>query len=148
VQVTLLDNPQIKASGKVREVTPAVSAETGTLQVKIALSQLPAGMDLGSVVSVALSAPGKASVELPWAALTKGLGEQLGQPAVWVVDDQGKVRLRAVTVGRYLTAKVIITDGLQGGEKVVVAGGQLLHPDMQVEVADTEQQKTAVGAQP
>jgi len=94
-----------------------------------------------------LSAPGKASVELPWAALTKGLGEQLGQPAVWVVDDQGKVRLRAVTVGRYLTAKVIITDGLQGGEKVVVAGGQLLHPDMQVEVADTEQKQTA-GTQP
>ncbi|WP_341522148.1 efflux RND transporter periplasmic adaptor subunit [Pseudomonas sp. G.S.17] len=147
VQVTLLDNPQIKASGKVREVTPAVSAETGTLQVKVALTQLPAGMDLGSVVSVALSAPGKASVELPWAALTKGLGEQLGQPAVWVVDDQGKVQLRGVTVGRYLTAKVIITDGLQGGEKVVVAGGQLLHPDMHVEVADTEPKQT-VGTQP
>lgn len=142
VQVTLLDNPQITASGKVREVTPAVSAETGTLQVKIALNKLPAGMDLGSVVSVALSAPGKASVELPWAALTKGLGEQLGQPAVWVVDDQGRVKLRGVTVGRYLTAKVIITDGLQGGEKVVIAGGQLLHPDMQVDVADTEQQNT------
>lgn len=137
VQVSLLDNPAIKAFGKVREVTPAVSAETGTLQVKIALDQLPAGMDLGSVVSVALSAPGKSSVELPWAALTKGLGEQLGKPAVWVVDDQGKAGLRGVTVGRYLTAKVIITDGLQAGEKVVVAGGQLLHPDMQVEIADT-----------
>jgi len=147
VQVTLLDNPQVKASGKVREVTPAVSAETGTLQVKIGLSQLPAGMDLGAVVSVALSAPGKASVELPWSALTKGLGEQLGQPAVWLVDDQGKVQLRGVTVGRYLTAKVIITDGLQGGEKVVVAGGQLLHPDMQVEVADAEPKQTA-GTQP
>jgi RND family efflux transporter MFP subunit len=142
VQVTLLDNPQVKVMGKVREVTPAVSAETGTLQVKIALDPLPAGMDLGSVVSVALSAPGKASVELPWSALTKGLGKELGQPAVWVVDEQGKVQLRGVTVGRYLTAKVIIADGLQGGEKVVVAGGQLLHPDMQVEVADLQQQTT------
>jgi RND family efflux transporter MFP subunit len=133
VEVTLLDNPTIKAIGKVREVTPAVSAQTGTLQVKIALSSLPQGMDLGSVVSAALTVPAKQSVELPWSVLTKGLGDQLGKPAVWVVDDQKKVSLRGVMVGRYLTGKVIIVDGLKNGEKVVVAGSQLLHPDMQVE---------------
>jgi membrane fusion protein, multidrug efflux system len=135
VQVTLLDNPQIKATGKVREVTPAVSAQTGTLQVKIALSQLPAGMELGSVVSAALSVPAQTSVQLPWSALTKGLGDQLGQPAVWLVDDQDKVSLHRVKVARYLTGSVIISDGLKGGEHVVIAGGQLLHPDMQVEIA-------------
>jgi len=147
VQVTLLDNPQINVNGRVREVTPAVSAKTGTLQVKIALQTLPDGMELGSVVSVALSVPAKSSVELPWSALTKGLGDQLGQPAVWVVDDQGKANLHSVTVGRYLTSNVIISDGLKGGEKVVIAGGQLLHPDMQVEIADLQPQKTA-GVQP
>ncbi|PHX45195.1 RND transporter [Pseudomonas sp. NZIPFR-PS5] len=136
VEVTLLDNPKVKAVGKVREVTPAVSAQTGTLQVKIALSSLPPGMDLGSVVSAALSVPARTSVELPWSALTKGLGDQLGQPAVWVVDGDNKVSLRGVTVGRYLTGKVIVVDGLKNGEKVVVAGNQLLHPDMQVELAD------------
>jgi RND family efflux transporter MFP subunit len=136
IEVTLLDKPNIKATGKVREVTPAVSAQTGTLQVKIALSSLPEGMDLGSVVSAALTVPAKQSVELPWSALTKGLGDDLGKPAVWVVDDQKKANLRAVTVGRYLTGKVVIVDGLKNGEKVVVAGNQLLHPDMQVELAD------------
>ena len=146
VEVTLLDNPQVKATGKVREVTPAVSAQTGTLQVKIALQTLPQGMQLGSVVSAALSVPAKQSVELPWSALTKGLGDQLGQPAVWVVDDQNKVSLRGVTVGRYLTGKVIIIDGLKNDEKVVVAGNQLLHPDMKVELADVY--KNPTGAQP
>lgn len=139
VQVTLLDNPAIKVSGKVREVTPAVSAQTGTLQVKIALDPLPQGMDLGSVVSVALSPPANASVELPWSALTKDLGEHLGEPAVWVVDDRNKVNLRKVSVSRYLTSSVVIGDGLKNGEKVVVAGGQLLHPDMQVEIAESPQ---------
>jgi RND family efflux transporter MFP subunit len=143
VQVSLLDNPDIKVSGKVREVTPAVSAETGTLQVKIALDPLPQGMDLGSVVSVALSPPANASVELPWSALTKDLGEHLGKPAVWVVDEQGKVNLRKVSVTRYLTSSVVIGDGLKNGEKVVVAGGQLLHPDMQVEIADQPQPQAA-----
>lgn len=146
VEVTLLDNPQVKATGKVREVTPAVSAQTGTLQVKIALQTLPQGMQLGSVVSAALSVPAKQSVELPWSALTKGLGDQLGQPAVWVVDDQNKVSLRGVTVGRYLTGRVIIIDGLKNDEKVVVAGNQLLHPDMKVELADVY--KNPTGAQP
>jgi membrane fusion protein, multidrug efflux system len=40
-----------------------------------------------------------------------------------------------VKVGRYLTGSVIISEGLKDGEKVVVAGGQLLHPGMQVEIA-------------
>ncbi|RAU46068.1 MULTISPECIES: efflux RND transporter periplasmic adaptor subunit [unclassified Pseudomonas] len=146
VEVTLLDNPNIKVSGKVREITPAVSAQTGTLQVKIALDTLPEGMDLGSVVSAALSVPARQSVELPWSALTKGLGEHLGQPAVWIVDEQNKASLRPVTVGRYLTGKVIITEGLKNGEKVVVAGNQLLHPDMQVELAGVSS-ASAGGAQ-
>jgi len=103
-------------------------------------------MELGSVVSAALTVPAKTSVELPWSALTKGLGDQLGQPAVWVVDDQNKTNLRAVTVGRYLTSKIVVSDGLKNGDKVVVAGGQLLHPDMQVELAEVY--KPAAGAQP
>lgn len=143
VQVSLLDNPNIKVNGRVREVTPAVSAETGTLQVKIALDPLPQGMDLGSVVSVALSPPANASVELPWSALTKDLGEELGKPAVWVVDDQGKVNLRKVSVTRYLTSSVVIGEGLKNGENVVIAGGQLLHPDMQVEIAETPKTQAA-----
>jgi RND family efflux transporter MFP subunit len=146
LDVTLLDNPKIKTTGKVREVTPAVSAQTGTLQVKIALNSLPAGMELGSVVSAALTVAAKTSVELPWSALTKGLGDQLGQPAVWVVDEQNKTSLRAVTIGRYLTSRIVVSDGLKNGEKVVVAGGQLLHPDMQVELAEVY--KPAAGAQP
>ena len=137
ITVSLLDNPSIKAQGKVREVTPAVAANTGTVQVKIALEALPKGMRLGSVVSATANGPAKPSVELPWSALTKDLNE----PAVWLIDGDGKAQLHKVSVARYLTGKVIISDGLKGGEKVVVAGGQLLHPGMLVEIAQQ-------GAQP
>ena len=41
ITVSLLDNPSIKVQGKVREVTPAVAANTGTVQVKIALQAPP-----------------------------------------------------------------------------------------------------------
>ncbi|AZD58265.1 Multidrug efflux system, membrane fusion component TriA [Pseudomonas chlororaphis subsp. aurantiaca] len=141
ITVSLLDNPNIKTTGKVREVTPVVSAQSGTVQVKVALDGLPAGMDLGSVVSASVHAAGQASVELPWAALTKNLNE----PAVWLVGEDGKTSLHTVTVGRYQTGKVIISDGLKGGEKVVIAGGQLLHPGMLVEIVP---ETGAQGAQP
>ncbi|OLF56456.1 efflux RND transporter periplasmic adaptor subunit [Pseudomonas chlororaphis] len=130
ITVSLLDNPNIKTTGKVREVTPVVSAQSGTVQVKVALDGLPAGMDLGSVVSATAQAAGQASVELPWAALTKSLSD----PAVWLVGEDGTSALHKVTVGRYQTGRVIVSDGLKGGEKVVVAGGQLLHPGMRVEI--------------
>ncbi|MCU1724451.1 efflux RND transporter periplasmic adaptor subunit [Pseudomonas sp. 5P_5.1_Bac1] len=132
ITVSLLDNPKIQAKGHVREVTPTVSAQSGTVQVKIALDEVPAGMELGSAVSATGNPQGRPGVELPWSALTKDLNE----PAVWLVDQDNKVRLQKVTVGRYLTGKVVVSDGLESGESVVVLGGQLLHPGMLVEIAD------------
>lgn len=133
VTVSLIENPDIKAPGTIREVTPVVSAETSTVQVKVALAEVPAGMELGAVVSATGEVQkGEISIELPWSALTKGLDE----PAVWVVDGDNKVSVRSVKVVRYLTGRVILNDGLKDGEKVVIAGGQLLHPGMQVEIAN------------
>jgi len=64
------------------------------------------------------------------------------------VDGEGKAQLQTVTVGRYLTGKVIISDGLKGGEKIIIAGGQLLHPGVRVEVAENNHDKAPTGAQP
>ena len=138
VQVTLLSNPAIKVNGQIREITPTVSAQSGTLQIKVQLDALPKGMDLGSIVSVNLTPPASPSIELPWSALTKDVSE----PAVWIADEENNVRLQRVQVGRYLTGSVIVSKGLKDGEKVVVAGGQLLHPGMKVEVAPTPAQGT------
>ena len=133
VYVTLLSDPTIKVKGQIREITPTVAAQSGTLQIKVQLEALPKGMELGSVVSVNLTSAPSPSIELPWAALTKDVSE----PAVWVADAQNTVRLQRVKVGRYLTGSVIIREGLKDGENVVVAGGQLLHPGMKVEIAPT-----------
>ncbi|PSS56664.1 efflux RND transporter periplasmic adaptor subunit [Pseudomonas sp. BBP2017] len=131
ITVSLVDNPKIQAKGHVREITPTVSAQSGTVQVKVALRDVPPGMELGSAVSATGHAQGKPSIELPWSALTKALHD----PAVWLVDEGNKVRLQQVKVRRYLIGKVVIGEGLKGGETVVVAGGQLLNPGMQVEIA-------------
>jgi len=134
VIVSLLDDPKVQAQGFVREVTPTVSAQSGTVQVKVALRNVPPAMQLGSPVTATANAQGRPSIELPWSALTK----EVHAPAVWVVGEGDKVELRKVQVTRYLTGKIVVAQGLKGGETVVVSGGQLLHPGMQVEKVDAK----------
>jgi len=134
VVVSLLDDPKVQARGFVREITPTVSAQSGTVQVKVGLKDVPPGMQLGAPVTATTNAQGRPSIELPWSALTKALHE----PAVWVVGEGDKVELRKVKIRRYLTGKIVVASGLKGGETVVVNGGQLLHPGMQVQKVDAK----------
>ena len=140
LHISLLENPEVSATGLVREINPQVSAQTGTQQLKVSLQQVPEAMTLGAAVSTQVRGLGRSSVELPWSALSK-LG---AEPAVWRLEDQDVVQLQVVQVDRYLTDKVVIRSGLQDGDRVVVAGGQLLYPGQQVEVA----QEPKSGVQP
>jgi multidrug efflux pump subunit AcrA (membrane-fusion protein) len=49
------------------------------------------------------------------------------KPAVWVVDPSTKIAaLRPVTIGRHEAGTVVIKQGLEPGERIVVDGGKLL----------------------
>ena len=76
----------MKATGRVREISPQADAATRTFQVKVGITDPPAAMKLGDTVvgRVRLTAP--PGVEVPASALT----ETEGRPAVWVVDPQSQ----------------------------------------------------------
>ncbi|MEN0108761.1 MAG: efflux RND transporter periplasmic adaptor subunit, partial [Pseudomonas sp.] len=131
VTVALLDRPAISAQGKVREITPTIDAQSGTVKVKVALHDVPEAMTLGAVVTATVRPKTRHRVVLPWSALFKS--QQ--QPAVWLVDAQHKVSLQPVGDVAYGSGTVRVGQGLQAGQQVVVAGGQLLHPGQQVEIA-------------
>ena len=129
VEIALTNDPQVKATGRVREVSPQADSATRTFQVKVAIADPPAAMKLGDTVvgRIKLSAP--PGVEVPASALT----ETGGRPAVWVVDPQSQtVSLRTVEVVRYDPAAVVISQGLETGEVVVTAGVQTLRPGQKV----------------
>jgi RND family efflux transporter MFP subunit len=117
--VSLLSNATISAEGVVREISPVADAATRTYQVKVALRNPPEQMRFGASVEGRLKAEAAAAIVLPGSALfDKG-----GQPAVWVFDKaKGAVALRAVTVARYETDRVVIGGGLAAGDIVVTAG--------------------------
>ena len=132
VDIVLLSDSRIKASGKVREVSPTVDPATGTVRVKVGIDQTPPAMTLGAAVTGSGRFKPRKLVVLPWSALSS----QDGKPAVWIVEAQtSAVSLRPVVVDGYRTGVVVIRDGLKPGEIVVTAGGQLLRPNQKVALA-------------
>ena len=136
VTITLLSDPQVKAMGKVREIAPAVDPASGSIRVKIAIPDTPAGMPLGAAVIGSVSAQASKAVILPWQALTSSEGK----PAVWVVDASTKaVATALVNVLAFDSGIVVIDKGLEAGQSVVTAGGQLLSPGQTVEISGAGQ---------
>ena len=129
VEIALTNDPQVRATGRVREVAPQADPATRTFQVKVGIIDPPEAMRLGSTVTGRIKLSPPPGVEVPASALT----EANGRPAVWVVDPQSQtVSLRNVDVLRYDPAAVVISQGLETGEIVVTAGVQTLRPGQKV----------------
>jgi membrane fusion protein, multidrug efflux system len=132
VTITLLANPQVKAQGRVREVSPVIDPASASVRVKVAIPNTPAAMPLGASVTGAITAQPRKAIILPWETLTANDGK----PAVWIIDPETRrVSMTPVEVLAYDTGIVVIDRGLEPGDIVVTAGGQLLHPGQVAENA-------------
>jgi RND family efflux transporter MFP subunit len=134
-EVWLADHPEIKAEGKVREISPQADPVTRNYQVKAELADPPAGMFLGATVLGRLKLKAESLIEVPSSSLTM----IENKPAVWLVDakDQ-RVHRREITIERHAPDSVIVTDGLNSGERVVTAGVQTLHEGQAVKLLGGE----------
>jgi RND family efflux transporter MFP subunit len=129
IEVALTMDPEVRATGRVREVSPQADPVTGTFRVRVGLADPPAAMRLGSTVTGRMELGGGGAIEIPASALTRAQE----QPAVWVVDPAAQtVALRVVEVLRFDPARVIIGQGLAAGDIVVTAGVQALRPGQRV----------------
>ncbi|KQU93778.1 acriflavin resistance protein [Mesorhizobium sp. Root102] len=132
VSITLVSDPTIKATGKVREISPVVDAASASVRVKVAIPDTPAAMPLGAAVTGTVSAKPVKAVILPWQALTSSDGK----PAVWLVDPASKaVTIAPVDILAYDSGVIVVDKGLEPGQHVITAGGQLLSPGQTVEIA-------------
>jgi RND family efflux transporter MFP subunit len=133
VEVWLADHPDTKVDGKLREISPQADPVTRNYQVKVELADPPAGMFLGATILGRLKLKPESLIEVPSSALTM----IADKPAVWVVDakDQ-RVHRREIAVGRYAPDSVIVTDGVNSGERVVTAGVQELHEGQTVKLLE------------
>jgi RND family efflux transporter MFP subunit len=119
VNVELLDGTPATHAAAIREIAPTADPATRTYQVKATIAAPPAGLRLGTSVTVTVPhAGGRGSIALPATALfQKDAG-----PALWVVRDDLTLELRSVTVERYESSEVLVASGLAMGDRVVTAG--------------------------
>lgn len=133
VEITLTGDPKVKATGRVREVSPEADAATRTFRVKVGITNPPEDMRLGSTVTGSIQLEAPPGAEVPASALTAANGH----PAVWIVDPRSQaVSLRNVDVLRYDPASVVISQGLEAGDIVVTAGAQVLRPGQKVRLLE------------
>lgn len=123
VSLALVSDAGVKASGYVREISPAIDAKSSTIRVKVAIEDPPPAMMLGNAVVGTVKAKAQQQIALPSSALMAAGSK----PAVWTIDPATKtVALKPVTIGGYEAHEVLIKAGLKPGERVVIDGGKLL----------------------
>jgi membrane fusion protein (multidrug efflux system) len=110
--------------GKIDFIDRAVDPQTGTIKVRLSFPNdkdlLKPGMN--TTVRVKNTASKNATI-IPHAAVT----EQLGEFSVYIVGDSSKVHQQQVKLGAPIGDNIIVTKGLNAGQKIVVKGVQNLH---------------------
>ena len=127
---------------KLRELSDAADPASRTFGARYVLEGEAASAPLGSTVTIELVAKqisGSQSVRLPVGAVCdRGSG-----PGVWIVDEKSEVKFRSVTIASIGKEEVVVSGGVQAGEKVVALGAHLLHEGQVVNVPNEEKKEKA-----
>lgn len=119
-------------SGRVREIAPLADPATRTFAARVSLPAVKAPLALGMTATVDFPSKAGAGLVVPQSAIF----QQGGQPAVWVIGNDGAVGLRPVRVDRYADDGAVIGAGLEAGETIVAAGASRLTPGEKVRIAE------------
>jgi RND family efflux transporter MFP subunit len=132
--VTLWSEPDKKYAAKLREIAPSADPATRTYLAKFSLPDAGESVSLGMTATLTLADPTTMRVaRLPLSALFS----QGGDPSLYIVDAKGEVALKPVTVKSYETNDVVISGGVDEGDKVVALGVQKLDPAQKVRVVSS-----------
>ena len=122
---------------RLRQLSEAADPASRTFEARYVFEDETAPTPLGSTVTITLltdQISGNQSVRLPVGAVhDRGSG-----PGVWVLDDKSEVKFRAVEIASIGQDEVVVSRGVQAGEKLVSLGAHLLHEGQAVNQATEE----------
>jgi hypothetical protein len=120
---------------RLRELSDAADPASRTFEARYVLEGEAASAPLGSTVTITLVTKQKnQSVLVPVGAVyDRGSG-----PGVWIVDDKSEVKFRRVQIASIGQEEVVVSHGVDAGEKIVALGAHLLHEGQVVNLAKGE----------
>jgi RND family efflux transporter MFP subunit len=117
-----------------RQLSGAADPASRTFEARYVLEGEAASTPLGSTVTITLrtrQTSGDPSVRVPVGAVhDRGSG-----PGVWIVDNKSEVAFRSVGIASIGKEEVLLSHGIEPGEKVVALGAHLLHEGQMVNPA-------------
>ena len=134
--VSLWSDAKARFPATLRELSPSADAMSRTYLARFSMPTADASVRLGMTATVTLTSGSTARVaRIPLSALfNQGAG-----PDVWVVDDQGDLSLRPITVASYQAQDVMVSGGVRDGDRVVKLGAQKLDRTQRVRVVEALQ---------
>ncbi|EHH68208.1 efflux RND transporter periplasmic adaptor subunit [Gluconobacter morbifer] len=134
VGLKLEDNSEYPQKGKLQLSEVTVDPATGTLIMRAIFPNpdrlLLPGMFVHAHIEEGIDPNG---LLVPQVAVQR---DTKGNPYVMLVDADSKVQQRSIQMGRTIGSDWIVTDGLKGGERVIVNGLQKVSPGAKVSPQD------------
>jgi membrane fusion protein (multidrug efflux system) len=133
-QIILPDNSIYPYSGKISVIDRAVDPQTGTIRIRITVSNKERKLKPGlSCKVLVMNTQAGLKPLIPF----KSVVEQLGEYFVFVTTDK-TVRQVKVSLGPRIGSNVIVLKGLTGDETVVVDGIQKVHDGSEIMIASVQ----------
>jgi RND family efflux transporter MFP subunit len=131
--VRLWSDPDGRWQARLRELSPQADAATRTFAARFTILDADDSVALGMTATVVLARNGDAPVaRLPLGAVAnRGTG-----PLVYVVDQNGTLARRPVTISSVTEDAVIVTSGVNAGDQVVTLGVHKLDPGIRVRTVE------------
>lgn len=136
IVLSRLSRPEEQFEGRIAEVSPLIDDKTGTVAATVEVINPPDGLSYGEPVRGSATRTASPQVSLPYSVISA----TADGPAVWQVDpDTMQVSLVPITIDRYETGRILLSDGVEEGTLVVSKGAQLLYPGRTVRRAGEDQ---------
>lgn len=131
-QIRLANNKLYKLPGEVEVIDNKVDPATGTINIRLKFPNPDRILVPGQYVSVLLTrATSEKRVVIPQSAVQ----ENQAGPFVLIVDGEGRVESRPIKTGDRIETGVVVLEGLQEGETLIVEGIQKVRPGAEVKVS-------------
>lgn len=130
VTVDALDEPHFM--GEISQVIPSADPETRTFSIRVRVDNSAARLQQGMYAELEIvSEQVTNAIVVPREAVVTRQGKDI----VYLAENE-RAKQREVTTGIHDETHVVITDGLDEGDRLIVSGQTVVHPDAMINVVD------------